>query len=134
MPLGLSVGFRGDGETRAALVGGELSLVWYTPDHSMLHGPIDGSFAFGLVVEAAWVSTASHFRAALAPEVMWAFGGSSALGLEAGPTFHARGDAFGFRARAFMTSYVATFYVGLDYHGRIGAEFGLLLKVPIRLQ
>ena len=67
-------------------------------------------------------------------EVMWAFGGNSALGLEAGPTLHSRGDVVGFRTRAFLTSYVATFYVGLDYHGRVGAELGLLLKVPIRLR
>ncbi len=135
IPVGVTLGWLGNRDASAFVVGGEVSVVWVEMARnrnpsSFLPSPEDGGASFGLVLDAVWVSNPSHFRATLGAEVMVAFGVAYFAGLEAGATFHSRGDVVGFRARGFFTVFWPTIYVGIDYHGRIAGEAGLLIKFP----
>jgi hypothetical protein len=135
LPLGVTGGWLGSRDGHAFVIGGELSLIWVelTRNRGMFATPKDASAAFGVVVDAVWVSNPSHFRAMLGAEVMACFGGAYAAGVEAGATFHSRGDPVGFRVRGFFTLLWPTLYAGVDYHGRVAGEVGLLLKFPVPL-
>lgn len=130
-PIGIDVGWRGDGRRNAAVLGGELSIVWFTPERSMFGGPADGSTGFGLVFGAVWVSRPNHFRGSVGFEVMRFFSEGLVAGIDASATFHTRGDPVGFRTRAFMGGYGIMLYAGLDYHGRPGGEAGAMVKFPL---
>ncbi|MCB9660306.1 MAG: hypothetical protein H6726_21870 [Sandaracinaceae bacterium] len=130
-PVGFDVGWRGDGRTNAAVLGGELSVVWFSPERSMFGGPADGSTGFGLVFGAVWVSRPSHFRGSVGLEVMRFFSEGMVAGIDASATFHTRGDPVGFRTRAFLGGYGMMLYLGLDYHGRAGGEAGAMVKFPL---
>lgn len=133
MPIGLELGWRGDGDTKAALVGGELTLVWYRSNGDTFNGAADGSLALGVVLGGIWVSEPSHFRGSVGLQLVGYFGEAMAGGVEACVTLHTRGDLAGFRARGFLGWYGPSVYVGVDYHGGFAAELGVLLKVPIAL-
>ncbi|MCB9603863.1 MAG: hypothetical protein R3B99_14785 [Polyangiales bacterium] len=134
MPIGLELGWRRDADGTAALVGGELTLVWYRSGQGdLLQGAADGSLAVGVVAGAVWVTNPSAFRGNLGLQFVGYFGESMAGGLEACVTMHSRGDLVGFRARGFLGWYGPSIYVGVDYHERAAFELGLLLKVPIVL-
>ncbi|MBO6938289.1 MAG: hypothetical protein JJ863_25190 [Deltaproteobacteria bacterium] len=135
IPAGVTLGWLGNRDDHAFVVGAEVSLVWVAMERNrspggMFPSPEDGGVSYGLVLDAVWVSNPSHFRAALGAEVMVAFGPGYFAGLEVGATFHTRGDAVGFRTRGFFTFFWPTIYAGIDYHGRIAGEVGLLVKVP----
>ncbi|MCB9611242.1 MAG: hypothetical protein H6722_02175 [Sandaracinus sp.] len=134
MPIGLELGWRRDADGTAALVGGELTLVWYRSGQGdLLRGAADGSLAVGVVAGGVWVTNPSAFRGNLGLQFVGYFGQSMAGGLEACVTMHSRGDLVGFRARGFLGWYGPSIYVGVDYHDRAAFELGILLKVPIVL-
>lgn len=136
LPIGVTLGWLGNRDGSAFVVGGEVSLVWVELARhpgGMFPSPKDASAAFGLVLDAVWVSNPSHFRASLGAEVIAAFGGPFFAGLEAGVTVHSRRDVVGFRTRGFFTLWWPTIYAGIDYHGRIAGEVGLLVKLPLDL-
>ena len=134
MPNGLELGWRRDAVGASALVGGELTLVWYrSGPGDLLQGAADGSLAVGVVAGGVWVSEPSAFRGNLGLQLVGYFGEGMAGGVEAGVTMHSRGDLVGFRARGFLGWYGPSIYVGVDYHERVAVELGLLLKVPIVL-